>query len=321
MSEATQSDDSPRRDDELLEGFVEDAKVRGLQEKTLVTYRSNLEYFVDWLECGLREVDQHELRSFLAHLKSERTARDGSTGLSPSTLNSYFSAINSLYKFLEWENFVEENPVPAFRERYMDTGRPEPTSQRQLISVQEMSTLVQSILDVRNRALVLTLAKTGIRRGELVRIDVSDVDWEEQSIKLKPTEKRSNHLVFFDGECDRALRRWRDARSNDDDVDTDALFTNQFRNRLEGNGVYNAVKKHAAAVDLHDPDSDNLQDRFGPHCCRHWFTTHLRRSGMQREFIKELRGDTRGDAVDIYDHIDRKELREAYLAHIPTLGL
>ena len=42
---------------------------------------------------------------------------------------------------------------------------------------------------------------------------------------------------------------------------------------------------------------------------------------MKREFIQELRGDTRGDAIDIYDHIDKRELREAYLAHIPTLGV
>lgn len=41
---------------------------------------------------------------------------------------------------------------------------------------------------------------------------------------------------------------------------------------------------------------------------------------MKRECIKELRGDKRSDAIDIYDHIDREELRRAYLAHIPTLG-
>jgi integrase/recombinase XerD len=90
---------------------------------------------------------------------------------------------------------------------------------------------------------------------------------------------------------------------------------------LGRNSIYRLVTKHAANVGLHDPEADDLQQRFTPHCCRHWFTTHLRRSGMQREFIKELRGDTRGDAIDIYDHIDREELRQAYLAHIPTLGI
>jgi integrase/recombinase XerD len=42
---------------------------------------------------------------------------------------------------------------------------------------------------------------------------------------------------------------------------------------------------------------------------------------MPREFIQELRGDARKEAIDIYDHIDRKELRESYLAHIPQLGI
>ena len=53
-----------------------------------------------------------------------------------------------------------------------------------------------------------------------------------------------------------------------------------------------------------------LEERFGPHCCRHWFTTHLHRAGMPREFIQELRGDVRREAIDIYDHIGREELKK-----------
>jgi site-specific recombinase XerD len=55
--------------------------------------------------------------------------------------------------------------------------------------------------------------------------------------------------------------------------------------------------------------------------CRHWFTIHLRRAGMPRQFIQELRGGVRKEAIDIYDHIYEKELRESYLAHIPQLGI
>ena len=61
--------------------------------------------------------------------------------------------------------------------------------------------------------------------------------------------------------------------------------------------------------------------RFTPHYCRHWFTTHLRRNGMKREYIKELRGNSRNEAMDIYYQIDRDELRRSYLANIPTLGI
>jgi integrase/recombinase XerD len=42
---------------------------------------------------------------------------------------------------------------------------------------------------------------------------------------------------------------------------------------------------------------------------------------MPRDFVKELRGDSRHEAIDIYNHIDKKELRESYLAHIPQLGI
>ncbi|HEC93554.1 MAG TPA: recombinase, partial [Candidatus Atribacteria bacterium] len=64
-----------------------------------------------------------------------------------------------------------------------------------------------------------------------------------------------------------------------------------------------------------------LEDHFSVHCFRHYFTTHLLRNGMPREYVKELRGDARNEAIDIYHHIDKDELRKSYLAHIPQLGI
>jgi len=81
------------------------------------------------------------------------------------------------------------------------------------------------------------------------------------------------------------------------------------------------IRAAAIRTGLHNASSDRMEDHFSPHCCRHWFTTHLRRAGMPREFIQELRGDARREAIDIYDHIDREELRKSYLAHVPQLGV
>ena len=100
-----------------------------------------------------------------------------------------------------------------------------------------------------------------------------------------------------------------------------ALFVSYDGKRLKQHGVHKTVTKHAERVGLHNPKSKKLEDRFTPHCCRHWFTTYIRRNGMRRELIKELRGDSRNEAVDIHDHIDRKELKRAYLAAIPILGI
>ncbi|MFB6255755.1 MAG: tyrosine-type recombinase/integrase [Haloplanus sp.] len=216
---------------------------------------------------------------------------------------------------------MDANPVPPFRERYVKKQSGENTEERQLISVSEMSGLVISIMDTRDKAVLLVLAKTGVRRGEVVEVDTTDIDWEEQSIKLKQTPKRSNRVVFFDDECARVLKQWLDIRDREH-PDTDALFVNERGERLQRNGIYSLVTSHAESVGLHDPDSNELDDRFTPHCCRHWFTTHLRRSGMTREYIKELRGDEREvDSMETYNHIDRDELREAYLTHIPQLSI
>lgn len=77
---------------------------------------------------------------------------------------------------------------------------------------------------------------------------------------------------------------------------------------------------YAEKLGLHDPKG-RLDQKFGPHCCRHWFTTWLRRSGMSRTFIQELCGDSRKEAIDVYDHIEKDELKEAYLRHIPQLNV
>ena len=152
--------------------------------------------------------------------------------------------------------------------------------------------LINSILEPRDKAIVTLLAKTGIRRGELIDIDMDDVDWESQSIRLKPKNKRSNRVVFFDDETAIVLHRWMRTRENwEVKQGIKALFVGEQGKRLRRNGVYYAVVKHAERVGLHDPSSDRMEDHFGPHCCRHWFTTHLRRNSMSREFIKELRGD------------------------------
>jgi integrase/recombinase XerD len=303
-------------DKTLVIDFIADCGLRGMSSESIRSYRSNLLIFHAFLKregFSVLRVDKDVLRSFLGYLKEERK-------VSHKRMENYFSSLSSFYEYLAYEGYVPVNPVLPVRKRYLRTYKKGEVkqAQRKLISVEEMSVLVNSIINVRDRALVTLFAKTGIRRGELIRIDVDDIDWEGQSITLKPMAKRSNRVVFFDGEAARVLRDWLRVRG-EMHLMSKALFVGERGGRLQRNGVYTAVTRWAEKVGLHDPVSPRLEDHFTPHCCRHWFTTHLRRSGMPREFIMELRGDKRRDAIDIYDHIDGDELRRAYLAYIPRL--
>jgi integrase/recombinase XerD len=149
---------------------------------------------------------------------------------------------------------------------------------------------------------------------------VKDVDLAKGEMILKMKKKRTNRVLFLDNEATAILQKWLAARKNRKCEESQALFLSKTGARISKRTIENAIEKHAERVGLHNPGA-RLEERFTPHCCRHWFVTHLLRAGISRDFVKELRGDTRGEAIDIYNHIDKKELRESYLAHIPQLGI
>jgi integrase/recombinase XerD len=317
-SDRSSSEFDPLVNDELVEQYREDSEIRGLSSESTRRYISSIRIYVKFLEdngMDLLGADRNTIRKFLEYLRKVR-------GVHQKTIENYFTGISGFYDFLEYEGHVDKNPVHSVRKRYLRRYKDNDEGQmRQLISIEEMTHLINSTMDVRDKAIITLLSKTGIRRKELITLDVDDIDWVEQSIRLKPTPKRTNRIVFFDDETAFILKRWLRARASRNGGDSKPLFTNSTGGRLNRNGVYIAVTKAAERAGLHNPNSDRMEDHFSPHCCRHWFTTHMRRAGMPREFIQELRGDVRKEAIDIYDHIDRKELRESYLAHIPQLGI
>ncbi|MGA9098846.1 MAG: tyrosine-type recombinase/integrase [Methanotrichaceae archaeon] len=316
VSAITQTSTSPIM---FIERFADDCELRGMSPRTIERYISSIRAFEKYItsegyDFGLA-ADREVLRGFLDHIRREK-------GLCQKTIENSFTAISSFYEFFVYEKIVDANPVLAVRKRYLRSYKDNDDGHvRKLISIEEMARLINSAVDIRDKAIITLLAKTGIRRNELISLDITDADLTEQAIRLKHTAKRTNRTVFFDNEAAFILRRWIKIREGRNIKNSKALFLNADGDRLERHGIYDVVVKAALEAGLHDPNSERLEDHFSPHCCRHWFTTHLRRAGMRREFIQELRGDSRREAIYIYDHIDLKELRESYLAHIPQLGI
>jgi integrase/recombinase XerD len=302
-----------------IEGFLEDCRLRNMTPGSMASYKSDLKIFLRFLKersKNFSQADKELLKEFISYLKYERK-------LSLKTIEHSFTTLSSFYEYLTYEEIIDKNPILGFRKRYLrryKNYRNGSQFERRLLSIEELSRLANSILDPRDKAIVVLLAKTGIRKGELLRIDVHGINWDNLSIKLKPTPKRSNTLVFFDPECERVLKRWLKIRGKLNPK-CDALFISRKGKRIDKNAVYNLVTRNAEKVGLYNPKSPRDQDRFCVHCLRHWFSTWLLRSGMPREYVKELRGDTRNEAIDIYHHIDREELRKSYLAYIPQLGI
>jgi integrase/recombinase XerD len=268
---------------------------------------------------GIEEVDKIDkeaVRGYIRLLREERK-------LTTATIENHLSCISSFLDYLIYEEIIGSNAALAVRKRYLRRYKSDDSEAetRKLITVEELKTLVNSIMIPRDRAIILLLAKTGIRRSELISIDLEDVDLVGLKVRLKPKAKRSNRTVLFDEECARVLQDWLKVRERYARKEIPALFVTETGGRLDRNGVYLVVTRHAARVGLHNASSDKLEDHFTPHCLRHWFTTYLRRNNMPREMIQELRGDVRKEAIDIYYHIDAEDLRRTYLRCIPQLGI
>jgi len=300
---------------DLIQRFHEDCNLRGMVSAMDYVYRAK--EYCTFLEARGKDpltADRDDLRAFLAQLKSR--------GLKSKTIDRIYSCLSAFYEFLMIDELVEYNPILPFRKYYLRRYKNDCDSEiRKLISVEDASRLTNSILDSRDKCIIVLLFKTGMRVGELTSLDVGDVDLNKGEVTLKVKKKRSNRVLFLDNEAMSALERWMAARKNRKGAEDLALFLSKIGTRISKRSVEELIGKHAERVGLHNPDAERLDERFTPHCCRHWFVTHLLRAGMSRDYVKELRGDTRGEAIDIYNHIDRKELRESYLAHIPQLGV
>ncbi|MCX9011317.1 MAG: tyrosine-type recombinase/integrase [Candidatus Methanoperedens sp.] len=290
--------------------FVLDCEARGLDDHTIQTYKGCvidfLNYYSDPLTVGL-----DELRRYLKGLRSRE--------LSGSTLKGYFAALSTYYEYLIFEKLIAYNPILPFRKRYLARIRPclGGENTRQLISIDEMRLLIQAAITPLDLVILLLLAKTGIRRGELLALKIGDISLKHGIIRIPAKAKRSQRSAFIDEELHAALEKYISWRSHY--TRSSRLLINMNGNKIQRDYPNKLIASLAEPLNLHIPRGA-LCDKLTPHCFRHWFTTWLYRAGMDKEFIKWLRGDSMSvESWEIYNQIDLEDVRQAYLWCIPSL--
>lgn len=262
----------------FLDSWAKDAETRGLAELTVGGYRRNLNAYAAYLgPLSILPIGTPQLTAYMDHLKATR-------GLDGKQLAPHVAALASLYDFLASEAIVPSNPVPGFRRRFLAVPLREAhkkrLARRQLLSVDHMRLLVHSIPDLQTKTMAAVLVKTGVRSGELVAMDVPDIDWKHQSINIKPFPKRTNNVVFFDDETEYQLGLWVDVRRDSAADPKGPLFLAEDRiTRMPKSKVGKSISSAARLLGLHNPKGD-LKARFTPHACRHWFILFHARPNM-----------------------------------------
>lgn len=197
--------------------FKYDCQSLGYNDHTIESYLSNIRLFFEYIQIPPEEITNTQLNKFLRYLRYEKEIIKGNNvkiGASKSTIKTYFSSLHAYYDYLEYNGFIDHNPIPKFRRRYLKHIRKHkgPDNTRQLVSIRQMAELVYSIEDPLERAILAVMAKTGVRRGELIAMDLDDLDLSTGTIHLKPTGKRTNRTVFVDQETIDILQVYLDNR-------------------------------------------------------------------------------------------------------------
>lgn len=289
----------------LEEAFSEHLEFeRNLAPATLKAYRREIARFVERqrpARAGPADVRPSDIRDFVAVLWQQ--------GLAPRSLERALASIRTYFGFLITEGVIGANPavaVPLPKKRRL---------QPEVVDRYAIEDLLESFPDSpagrRDAAIAELLYGAGLRVGELVGIDLDDLNLSERLLRVRG-KGRKERLVPFGRRAAEAVgaylpdrARWRRESSGDDDP----LFVNQRGGRLSDRSVRRmlagAVRRTA---DLH---------RLHPHALRHAFATHLLEAGMDLRAIQELLGHASLATTQVYTGVDLAHLMEVHRSSHP----
>jgi len=279
---------------------------RGLSKNTVNAYRRDLTGCVECLlksKVDIEDVDAESVSKFVSELRVR--------GLSESSIARKVVAIRSWYAFMEKDagvkNKVKEYLPPKIPKRLPKA-----------LTIDEVSRLINScddsIIGIRNRALLEVLYATGARVSEVVLLNTADITKSEDSVvtvkvKGKGGKERLVPLGSFAQKAlDQYLVRARPVLLKK--KSTAALFLNEtLGTRLSRQSGWQVVKDSA--------DRAKITSEVSPHSLRHSFATHLLDGGADIRVVQELLGHSSVTTTQIYTLVTIDKLRESYISAHP----
>lgn len=247
----------------------------------------------------VRRITTTEVFDFLSYLANERSSADGESGISAAARARKLSAIKSFFKYLTVRTKqLEENPVAELEYPKIRKSLPK------YLTLSESSALLQSVSGVnqkRDYAILMLFLNCGIRRSELVGLNLTDVYDDRIRVVGKGNKER---FVYFGSACRKAIDAYLIERNKMVLTDSKALFGSRDHNRISVSAVHRLVKKALLQAGL-----DATQ--FSAHKLRHTAATMMLSGGVDVKTVQEVLGHENLNTTQIYTHIESTELKIA----------
>ncbi|MCL6612186.1 MAG: tyrosine recombinase XerC [Peptococcaceae bacterium] len=282
--------------------------------RTVASYRRDLFHGVDFFAGALgrrdsdlepADLDPGLMRSYLGDLFY--------SGLAKTSIARRLAAWRSFYRYLGREGLVEKNPLRGVASLKLEKRLP------QFLFREECGALVESPrcgdpLSLRDRALLETLYASGIRVGELVGLDLENVNLARGELLVMG--KGAKERVVPIGTCAvEALNAYLElARPRlSGNGGERAVFVNHKGGRLTDRGVRKIIKKYVGRL--------GIQNTVSPHTLRHTFATHMLDGGADLRAVQEMLGHKNLSTTQKYTHLTREKLKEVYLKSHPRVRM
>ncbi|WP_424004365.1 tyrosine-type recombinase/integrase [Haloarcula salina] len=338
---------APSAGEDPIGYFLDDITYHGKSDRTRESYERVLRDFESFLTEGGRPISVADAshRDCMAYVHGLRGEKE------PSTVATYASYLHRFFAYMTQVGTFESNPMTLVMEEMDESINTDPT--RRELDLPAMRAFVAGVTHPLERALVVTLLKTGMRAGELCNLDLRDLnlatpgprpdvpvraglDGRPDSLFVDSTpargavvngeertasnKRKRETTIPVDDELAGVLRRWLAIRP-DTRSDAEPLFVStrdSWGERVTPDMVHHIVESHAREMGWYT-DGGGAEENVTPHYFRHFFTTHLRDRTGERGVVKYLRGDVAQDVIDTYTHEWGSRVRDVYEAEIYTL--
>lgn len=251
----------------------------------------------------IREITTSDVFDFLSYLANDRNVNPDAAvpelGISPSSRARKLSAIKSFYKFLTIRTKqLTENPVADLEYPKLRKSLPK------YLTLEQSAALLQAVSgpnEKRDYAILMIFLNCGIRRSELVGLNLTDVYDDRIRVVGKGNKER---FVYFGSACKKAIDAYLVERNKKQLSDNRALFGSRDNNRISVSAVHRMVKKYLLLAGL-DPDN------FSAHKLRHTAATMMLSGGVDVKTVQEVLGHENLNTTQIYTHIESTELKIA----------
>ena len=277
--------------------------------------RNDMPVHTDLETIDIRDIDIEFIRTirtsdifdFLSYLASDRPIDPDSPssdfGVSASTRARKLSAIKSFYKYLTVRTKqLQDNPVADLEYPKLRKSLPK------YLTLEQSAALLQAVSgqnQKRDYAILMLFLNCGIRRSELVGLNLTDVYEDRIRVVGKGNKER---FVYFGSACRKAIDAYLSERNKKFLSDNRALFGSRDNNRISVTAVHRLVKKALLQAGL-----DSTQ--FSAHKLRHTAATMMLSGGVDVKTVQEVLGHENLNTTQIYTHIENTELKIAAQAN------